>query len=266
MKTGSTPEQRASDVAVDALPVALRQALAGIWQRRATNELRTSSVFASLHRELLAFGAEPSVLSLSARAIDDEARHAALCASVAEHYAGEAVPLPSVGPVESPTFAVCSERVARALFAALQSSINETLAVGFLAECLKKPSSEFTRAALRSLLTDEVRHARIGWAILGSPKLSASDRGVVASFMPALLQVCVGAWLDDDGVPGLDVIPDGHGHLSSDSLHANLKETLTGVILPGLAHVGIDPSEARAWLQTNTACLSSAVRGGDGAK
>jgi hypothetical protein len=236
------------DEVLDALPQSTRSVIAGVWQRRARNELRTSSVFASLHRELMAFGVELPVLSLSARAVFDELGHAELCLQVAARYSGQLVTLEAVEPVPPPSFSVCSRRVERALFAALQSSINETLATGFLNACLRESSSAIVRHALRALLADEVRHARIGWAVLASPRLTVDDRRVIASFMPQLLQVCVHAWLnDEDELTGEREIPAGHGNLSRAALGTSVDDTLRNVIVPGLEHVGIDSGPAQSW-------------------
>src|SRR5689334_4856267 len=128
MSATSGHELPESDPVLDELPMASRQSIAAVWRRRARNELRTSSVFASLHRELMAFGADFPVLSLSSAAVGDEVRHAQLCRQVAQRYAGESCEFEPVAPVEAPSFTVCSRQVERALFAALQSSVNETLA------------------------------------------------------------------------------------------------------------------------------------------
>lgn len=250
MSASSGCELPERDLVLDELPVASRELIASVWRRRARNELRTSSVFASLHRELMAFGADFPVLSLSSAAVGDEVRHAQLCVRVAERYAGESFEFEPVAAVEPPSFSVCSRQVERALFAALQCSVNETLATGFLGACLEQARGAVARHALRALLTDEVRHARIGWAVLASPRLSAADRGAVAEFMPALLHVCVGAWLTDDDTLELEQeIPEGHGNLASPALQASVDDMLRSVIVPGLEHVAIDSRPARSWLE-----------------
>jgi hypothetical protein len=104
------------------------------------------------------------------------------------------------------------------------------------------------RHALRALLADEVRHARIGWAVLASPLLTVDDRRVIASFMPQLLQVCVEAWLnEEDELEGERQIPKGHGNLGSAELGSCVDDTLRNVIVPGLEHVGIDSGPAQRW-------------------
>ena len=103
--------------------------------------------------------------------------------------------------------------------------------------------------ALRALLSDEVRHARIGWTVLASPELGVTARGAIARAMPILLDACVGAWLSDVASEDSAVLPRGHGSLPPAELRSTVEDTLNAVIVPGLEHVGIDPAPARAWLR-----------------
>ena len=72
-----------SDPELESLDPTSRARIGALWLSRAHNELKTSSVFCSLHRELMEFGAGIEVLEMSARAIAEEVRHARLCAEVA---------------------------------------------------------------------------------------------------------------------------------------------------------------------------------------
>lgn len=247
-----------ADAALRTLSSEARRHLGGLWRRRAANELCTSAVFAQLDAELRLFGAPEEVLALSARAIDDEAFHSELCRLIAELYLSEPAPLTQLPEPPPPVFPVCSTRVQRALFAALHSAVNETLAVTYLAACLADAESDAVRRVLKELLSDEVRHARIGWAVLGSPKLSSHDRDAIASFMPALLELCVGTWLADNETDYPDDVPRGHGCIGHSSISLAVDEALQDVILPGLGHVGIDATSARRWVTSRAASHPSA--------
>jgi len=205
-------------------------------------------VFAQLDAELRLFGAPEEVLALCRRAIDHEAFHSELCQLMAELYLGKPAPLTALPEPPRPSFPVCSARVHRALFAAMHSAVNETLAVTYLAACLADAKSEAVRRVLKEILSDEVRHARIGWAVLGSPKLSADDRAAIASFMPALLDVCVGTWLADNERDYPDDLPAGHGCIGKSRIALALDEALGDVILPGLRHVRVDATSAVRWV------------------
>jgi len=237
------------DDAVRALSREARRVLGQIWRRRAAQELCTSALFAQLDAELRLFGAAPEVLELSARAIVDEAFHSELCLRLAEVYLAEPAVIEPLPEPAAPTFPVCSPRVQRALFAVLHCAVNETLAVNYLSACLAEVQSDAAQRVLKELLADEVRHARIGWAVLASPELTAQDRDTIARFMPALLDVCVGAWLADTQTEYPDDLPRGHGCISHVGIARAVAESLDAVILPGLRHVQIDTTAASSWLQ-----------------
>ncbi|HXK20959.1 MAG TPA: hypothetical protein VNG33_24275 [Polyangiaceae bacterium] len=236
------------DFAEDArtCPPQVQALLGALWRRRAENELRTSEVFLQLHAELSRFPTPPRVLQLCADAISDEVFHAKICARMAEHYGCQPAPLAAPLPPRSPSFPVCSPRVHRALFAVLHCSVSETLAVTYLSACLAEASSSLLRAVLKQILQDEVRHSRIGWAVLAAPELSQADRSSIARFMPALLDACVAVWLADDAEYPAEP-PPGHGFLDQRGIATTVAAAIDGVILPGLEHLGLDAEPARAW-------------------
>jgi hypothetical protein len=238
----------AEDDAVRRLTPKARQRMAALWWRRAENELATSRVFAQLDRDLRLFGAASEVLEISARAVDDEVFHAELCAVAAEIYGEEPRPLAPPREPARPSFAVCSPRVHGALSAALHSAVSETMAVTYLSACLAQAQSRAARCVLKEILSDEVRHSRIGWAVLASPQLSTQDRVSIAGFMPGLLDLCVASWLADIETDYPDGLPLGHGSIHHLDIVQAVKDALQGVILPGLEHVGIDATPARQWL------------------
>lgn len=217
-----------------------------LWRRRAKNELTTSRVFELLHAELQELPAPPQVLALCRAAVDDERAHADWCQRLAEHYGASPEPPSVLIEPRSPRFPVCSPRVHRSLFAALHCSVNETLAVTYLSACLAEAQSPVVRDVLKRILKDEVRHSRIGWAVLASPALDPADRRSVAGFMPALLQACVEAWFadTDDWLPD---VPRGYGFITRTELTAATRAAIHDIILPGLDHLQIASAPARQW-------------------
>lgn len=148
----------------------------------------------------------------------------------------------------TPSSAVCSPRVHQALFAALHSAVNETLAVTYLAACLADARADAARRVVKELLGDEVRHARVGWAVFASPQLDARDRELIGDFMPALLDVCVGTWLADNEADYPDNLPWGHGGIGHAAIARAVDDALADVILPGLEHVGVNATAATLWV------------------
>ncbi len=239
------------DPVLDALDTRSRKQLSALWLARAHNELRTSAVFADLHRSLLEFGASFAILTMSAAAVSDEMRHAGICRDVATRYLGSECVMRDVPAPSSPIFSVCSARVARALYAALHCSVNETLAATYLGACLDEVEGVVAKTALHEIIQDEVRHARIGWAVLACDKLTPADRATIANTMPVLLDVCVSEWLRDVEDEFPDELCAGHGCIRHRNIANLIDDTLTNVVAAGLDHVRIDSTPARAWIAAN---------------
>jgi hypothetical protein len=231
------------------LTVSARQRLSNLWLKRGAHERVAGRVFAQLVVDLRAFGASQSVVELAERAVVDEEDHAELCAVVAALYDASAAVVQVESEPPRPTFPVCDPQLHRALFAALHSAINETLAVPYLAACVEQSECPAAKVAAREILKDEVKHARIGWAVLADPRFTGEDRATLADFMPALLDVCVGSWLADNDVDFAADLPRGCGFIAHDDIRATITEAVGGLILPGLEHVGISTVAARRWAE-----------------
>jgi hypothetical protein len=224
-----------SDDSVEALTTDERRVLAERWASRATNELRTSTTFSELRRGLVLLGAPDELVGRAERAVEDEARHAAICRHVASRYAGSAIGETPVEPTAPPRFAGASEREARILHAVLHACLNEGFAVAYLSACLTAATAPRARAAVRELMRDEVQHARLGWAFLAW--LSPTDRVLVERALPALVSHAESLWLDATGYPA--TLPPGHGCLSLAELRTLVARAHDELIVPGFAHVGI---------------------------
>jgi hypothetical protein len=249
----SALELLGADPEIDALAASERNLLAELWQRRAENELRTSTVFANLYRALVADRACAAVLSIASSAINDELRHAEIAADVAARYGGRSPRLPAVTPVEAPYFGPF-ELHGATLFAVLQSCLNETVAAAYLAMCRGEARAAITRKALHAILQDEVQHSRLGWAHLASRPGDGAMGHVVSQALPTLLTAVAAEWLTD---PNGDYARArvGHGTLAPSEMRVVLSDTLEGVILPGFEHVGIDARPAREWAAAAFPCV-----------
>src|SRR5271167_4359902 len=81
----SLPEH---DPVIDAMPAALREEVARTWERRAHEELKVAAAFSVLCREMLETCADPAVLGIVSRGVNDEVRHAEVCRALASKYRG----------------------------------------------------------------------------------------------------------------------------------------------------------------------------------
>ena len=223
----------AEDPAIDALSPEDRAILARIWAERAESELGAGAVFSAVSRGLFAEGAGREVLWLAARAVCDELRHAEICRHVAARYGGRTPDLAAPPAVPDPPGSA-------ALYAVINCAVNETIGSAFLTACHDEARGALARAALRELLTDEVDHARIGWALLGSDRLAEGTRREAMRALPELVGVARAAWVRRAAeLP--EELPPGHGCLCRGDVLAVVDHALSHLVLPGFEHVGIDP-------------------------
>lgn len=226
------------DALIEQLDPGTRRTLGRIWADRAQSELNAGSGFAIVVTELYELGADNAVIRLATRAAHDEARHSELCRLLAEAYLGEPVPSPRPKRVGMPQHAGVDDSLRRHLHVVGLCCINETLAVGFVEACLETTEAPLVRAVQHEHLTDEIDHARVGWAHLASEAVDARTRGGIGELLPRLLRANLSLWrsriaeLPEEGVAA-------HGYPPRERLLRAVDETVQGVILPGFRHVDI---------------------------
>ena len=227
------------------LEPAARAVLAARWAERARHELATSLAFVEVGRALAECGAEGEQCATARFAVNEEKLHAELCALIAEHYAGTTLPAPRAEPAQPARFDGASPREASLLYVVMHCAIGESIASAYLGRCLETAGTELTHEALRMMLADEVRHARLGFAFLA--RTSAQGRELVQRALPSLLRAVLEFWVDERGYP--DAIPAGHGCLDRRELRAAVREGLEELVLPGLELVGVGTRAGRDGLE-----------------
>lgn len=236
-------ERHREDPALRALRPEVRRRVGKIWRERARSELGAGSGFAQVVVGLYSIGARPEVLALATSAAHEEVEHARACHALAELYLGREVAMPRPKKVSMPPHRGATDPLRATLHTIGLSCINETIAAEFVARCLDASEASAVREASQKHLRDEIGHARVGWAHLGSGVLDASDRSAVAAWMPRLVRANGELWLarvrtlPEEGVPG-------HGYPPVRDLEDAVRRALTTVVVPGLAHVGIDATGA----------------------
>jgi hypothetical protein len=227
------------------LPEDDRKAVAQSWRRRARNELSTSTVFASLTRALVAFGAPRQIIQQAANAVPDEVRHAEICMHVARAYWPDCPDVEPAPVVEAPFETEPS--VNALLYVVMQSCINEGVATVYLQRSIDEAEHPLARAAVRDILTDEIHHARFGWTLLASDAMRAEWRKPIAEALPTLLERVADAWIEQ--LTGTGGVPKGHGTISADQGRVVLRDAYDQLILPGFDVVGIDSEPGRKWVE-----------------
>ena len=239
------------DPSVAALTSAQRAAIAGHWRHRARSELQVGRAFAAMVPLLRERRASAAVLDRLERGAEEEVRHSEICSRLAETYAGESVARPQIDSVPLPHFGVGDEDLELALLVAGMCCVNETIATAWIGACLSAAEAPLAQMANRIHLTDEIEHARVGWAHLASDAVSDATRRALAPCLPKLIEANAPGWERDDPSLPPEGVP-GQGHLPFEVSRRVFVDAVADLVLPGFAHVGIDIGPAQAWLAQRT--------------
>ena len=171
-----------------------RRVVATTCERRAALELLGAAAFTGVTQALLDLRADSAIVDLSARAISEEINHSEIYRCLAIAYAGHDIARPTPGPIEWPAHENAEPALRPALHVVGMCAINETMACAFLDLCLTGAKAPAVRKGLQDVLSDEIRHGRIGWAWLASANLSARARSAIGGFVLPLLRTQVRGW------------------------------------------------------------------------
>jgi hypothetical protein len=235
------------DEQVDRLDAPGRLRVGEYWQGRANAELRVAAAFADLGAKLRATGTEPAVLELIDASIENERYHARLFERLASRYLGANIPAPEAGEVHLPGLPGVDEATRTALYAAGMCAINEGIATVWLKHCLDRSVTPLARAVNHVHLSDEIAHARVGWAHLASAWVTRPMREQIARRLETLIRVNVGQWLASCPLNGRSV-PE-HGLPEASEQREHVLGAVCNVVLPGFDHVGVDVSAADRWFR-----------------
>jgi hypothetical protein len=235
-----------SDASIDALSPHDRALLADVWLARAANERRVSDSFAVIHDALRTVRAEPALIELAQRAIDDELRHAEICRVVASRFAGAELAAPSRLSLKVPEHATASPELRHTLHVVGQSCLNETLASAVLESSLATARGALVCAALRELLSDEVDHARLGWAHLAS--LRPELKSKLGAWLQPLARGNLRMWRETQRTYAMSTTLVEHGALTREGTEQALLDALRNLVVPGFAKLGFDVSPLVSWL------------------
>ncbi len=221
--------------------------------RRAELELRGAAAFTVITQALIDLRADSRIVELSARAIAEEIRHSEIYLELASAYARAAAARPAVAPIAAPRHPGVADDVRRVLHVVGMCSINETMACAFLELCLAGATSRAARAGLREVLSDEIRHARIGWAYLASPGVMAEVKGDVERGLVPMLCAQLEGWSRQ-----IAMLPPGeavaHACPSREAIAATTVQSVHDLVVPGFASLGLDVAGARLFMAGQAPC------------
>jgi hypothetical protein len=237
-------EWGASDAA--SLDETRRAIVAASWSARAKQEHLAVGAFALLTYQVAHHGGASQVLEILARATSDEHRHAEICAQLASLYADD-VPRAWTGVPKVPLHAKLPGKERTLLHVVEMCCLNETFTGIGLTEMLERTTSPVARAAIESLLEDEIDHGRVGWAHASTACAAGWGRDVIAKGLPGILSRSIGPVVRvADRGPRRDATLEAHGFVDGEDAARIYREGLRDVVFPGFESLGIDVSAARA--------------------
>lgn len=240
-----------------ALPEPERLAAVATWKGRMVNEHISARVFAGLVPQMMHAELDPDHQAAVAIMIGDELRHARQCATAVLALGGDPrAELPPLAAVPEHEDADPLEAVLRNVLSI--SCLAETVAVALIDAERLVAGPPALAELLRSILADEVKHARFGWRLLEElePRL---DRGLRARLGEYL--VVAFAHLREHELrhiparPAPSAAAEALGVCDGRAARELLFSTIEDVIVPGLAAHGL-PARA-AWRRSQR--LSEAV-------
>jgi hypothetical protein len=235
------------DPSIDELGPRDRERLAEIWLHRARMERRVADSFEVIRAALVRQHAAPELVALAERAIDDEFRHTELSRVVASRFAGCELALSTRLELNVPVHAGASPELRDTLHIVGQCLLNETTASAYLEVTLAHAGGALARAAVQELLSDEIDHARIGWAHLAS--LDRAARNAVGPWLLPMAYLNLRTWLEETPVdPGQTAGLAAHGAPAAGVVHEALLDALKSVIVPGLAALELPTRSLERWL------------------
>ena len=236
------------DEQVDRLDPASRARVGSYWEGRADAELRVAAAFRRLSEQLRETGAEPSVMDLLEASIGNELYHSTLCEKLASRYLGAAIAPPLPSDTELPPLPGVDHPPTRtAIYAAGLCAINESVASVWLEHCFARATTPLIRAVNQLHLSDEIVHARLGWAHLASPSVTATMRKELSRWLVPLVRTNVGQWLHSETLRGAGV-PD-HGIPDPAEQRSTVLGAFRNVVIPGFDHVGLDVAPVARWFR-----------------
>jgi hypothetical protein len=222
---------------------------ARVWSYRLWSELEAAERFRTLAPILRGVGASATVAEMAEVAAADELRHATLCRQLIDHFGGAA---PAERPISVRRIAPRElEGRACVLYEVVAlSCMTETLSTVVLAELVAQARDPVCRHAMHTILRDEVNHSRLGWAFLAEEHARGTG-DCVGRYLPRMLEATVGEELFSTEIrpdPKLTELA-GLGALELGDRQRMVRDTLQGVVFPGLERFGVETSLGRHWLE-----------------
>jgi hypothetical protein len=150
------------------------------WPLRAAEELRSALIFHALAHASARSPITAEWTPQFVAATHDEVAHARFCAAVGARL-GAAPPRWDAHPVRARLRPMTEPLLRASALTLVEVAIGATISMAMFRAGRRAAREPLTRAALERILTDEVRHQRLGWNAMGAwlPDLPAEIRGAL---------------------------------------------------------------------------------------
>jgi hypothetical protein len=223
--------------AIGALSGEQRALLHDYWVDRARGELTTALTFEFMLADLEVEAAPAELLALARTAIADEHRHVDWClrwANLVDPSRPAHPELSGTLPLELDGASAHDNRLLRTVFGCCFS---ETVAIHVLRSSHRHITLPSVRRLNQEHMKEEVGHARLGWALVAWPALSARDRSMLAAYVPEMVRLVRMVWQSTPRAA--DQRLHELGFLSSAIIDPACDEAIDGVVVPGLERARI---------------------------
>lgn len=218
------------------------------WSFRHWVECDATLRFQRLATDLAAIETPATLVNLTESSRGDEEKHQGFCADQAARYGTPLQPEPSEAVEIRPAKLSLRKRVLYEIAAITVSETESTVMLLALRDAVKGSAM---RSLLKAFAEDEVKHAKLGWAVLEAHR-HTTDLSYLARWIPWMLRTTVG----DSFAPAKKGHEDPrlieHGVLPYTMRKQVFVDTLEDVVMPGLDKLGIDSKPTRKWLESST--------------
>lgn len=223
-----------------------RVTLSDVWLARAATERRVAESFAVIRDALDELGSDRALVNLADRAVDDEWRHAEICRFVASRFADRELEPPPALELTVPKHRGAERQLELELWVIGQCCMNETIASAFLEAAVATSGAPMAHGALRELLSDEIDHARLGWAFLATLPRARLD--AVGPWMFGMLRENLKLWRDAPrGYPMTDALA-RQGAPREAVVEDSLLTAVRELVIPGLERFALPTDKIHVWL------------------
>lgn len=221
------------------------------WPLRAAEELRSALIYRALAAASRVAGMPAPWPARFAEVVRDEVRHARLCATVGARL-GAAAPRYDDRPVRARLAPLVDPLARTGAILCAEVAIGETISMMLFHAGRRATTEPLTRAALASILRDEVRHQRLGWdglaalwPMLDLARRDALQHGATQALAASEQQIALPVLRRLEAGERFDPALTELGVLAPETRVEAFYAAVERLVVPRLDHLGLDGT--RAW-------------------